>query len=213
MVLKAGFYILLGASIAFAGVLTLTGSGPVTVDIDIEGEATPAGEATPEENVARDFETETQQPTEKEAGLDSTAIEWAIHNRINEIRKSRDLSRLKMSGELREAARMHSSDMANRNYFSHESPEGETFKDRYEQVGYTCRVETGTPGKWSTGAENIAKRNMYETNETEIGYAIVEQWMNSEGHRENILREYWGREGIGISVASDGTVYATQNFC
>jgi uncharacterized protein YkwD len=79
-------------------------------------------------------------------------------------------------------------------------------------VGYGCRVPAGG-NRYLTGAENIAYRTTRYTNETDIGEAIVAQWMNSQGHRENILEPAWGNEGIGVTVAPGGEVYATQNFC
>ncbi|MGI0021692.1 MAG: CAP domain-containing protein [Nitrososphaeraceae archaeon] len=48
--------------------------------------------------------------------------------------------------------------------------------------------------------------------EEEIAKQTVDGWMNSKGHRENILRGFHG-EGIGVAVASDDKVYITQNFC
>jgi uncharacterized protein YkwD len=47
----------------------------------------------------------------------------------------------------------------------------------------------------------------------EIASQVVNGWMNSPGHRENILNARYDREGIGIAVSSDGKVYVTQNFC
>lgn len=56
----------------------------------------------------------------------------------------------------------------------------------------------------------------YDTPEG-LATGIVDSWMNSTGHRENILRPYWNGEGIGIEIVETGDgmtkVWATQNFC
>ncbi len=50
------------------------------------------------------------------------------------------------------------------------------------------------------------------TNE-EIAFIAVDGWMNSEGHRKNILNSNFDREGIGVYIDSEDRVYVTQNFC
>ena len=53
-----------------------------------------------------------------------------------------------------------------------------------------------------------------EPPEEAIATQFVDMWMNSDGHRQNILTERWNNEGIGVYYDSeDGEVYATQNFC
>ncbi|WP_258555511.1 CAP domain-containing protein [Halopelagius longus] len=146
-----------------------------------------------------------------------SVLEREIHKEINERRQSHGLSPLKSDSQLSNVARSHSQDMATRDYFSHDSPEGRDFDDRYQQHGYECRVQI-SDREYATGGENIAYRasSGLETNESELADEIVNGWMNSTGHRENILRPYWRVEGIGVTVTSrdDMTaVYVTQNFC
>lgn len=159
--------------------------------------------------------------------LNRTKIEQKVHREINERRQEKGLQPLEYDERLQTVARSHSKDMGQRQYFSHSSPEGETVEDRYQEHGYSCRVPTSR-NRYTTGAENIAYTYAHErieqnsgdtayyTNEEEIAKGLVNQWMNSTGHRENILRPYWENEGIGIYITEiDGEtrVYATQNFC
>jgi uncharacterized protein YkwD len=117
--------------------------------------------------------------------------------------------------------------MATELYFAHESPDGETMGDRYDRFGYECRVPI-SGDRYATGAENIAYTyadsnvqtesglENYGNNETAIARGLVNQWMKSSGHRENILRSYWESEGIGVAIEDvngETRVYATQNFC
>jgi len=160
---------------------------------------------------------------EETDGFDRAAVERGIHEAVNDERTARGLNELAFDTELRDIAREHSRDMAERDYFSHTSPDGDTFADRYADAGYTCRVD-GSGNTYYTGGENIAQ-TWYDTavrtdggtdtytTETELANAIVTQWMNSPGHRENILAPQRENEGIGIYMTDDGKVYATQNFC
>jgi uncharacterized protein YkwD len=152
-------------------------------------------------------------------------LEQRIHILINRERKTRGLSTLGWDDRLSRIARNHSKDMASRSYFSHESPEGRDFPFRYQEQGYTCSIRTGTI--IHMGAENIALGHLYRSIRTvngvvsshdwytleQLAQEIVLGWMHSSGHRKNILTPHWQNEGIGISVAPNGAVYVTQNFC
>jgi uncharacterized protein YkwD len=162
-----------------------------------------------------------------EADLNRTRIEYLVHEEISDRRRAHDLRPIQFDDELREIARYHSKDMAENQYFAHESPDGETMADRYDKFGYDCRVSVnGTHSM--TGAENIAYtyaftdvtgpngETLHHDNESDIAEGLVNQWMNSTGHRENILKPYWENEGIGvyiIEIDGETRVYATQNFC
>jgi len=154
---------------------------------------------------------ETPQPTAASGSIDRRALELAIHARINKVRNSHGRDSLEYSRDLRDAARLHSTDMADRGYFAHVGPDGSTFEDRYAEVGYDCRVSIGD-GRYVTGAENIAKSTILTGNETAVAQRIVAGWMQSDGHRENILKQFWRVEAIGVTVAGN-SVYVTQNFC
>jgi uncharacterized protein YkwD len=89
--------------------------------------------------------------------------------------------------------------MASRDYFSHFSPEGTTPVDRNRDAGY--------PSFWwgLYVGENLAKG--FDSPE-----AAMEGWMASQGHRENLLRPDWEEIGVGIAVASNGTLFWAQEF-
>lgn len=156
--------------------------------------------------------------------VDQSKLEKEIHEEVNNVRAEHSKSALSLDPELSEIADYHSEDMANNDYYAHDSPTGETMEDRYEKFGYECRVPV-SGNQYMTGAENINKvywnteTTTYErtTNETKLAKITVSQWMDSPPHRENILRSEWENEGIGIAVSenSDGdtVVYVTQNFC
>ncbi|MFD0852099.1 CAP domain-containing protein, partial [Actinomadura adrarensis] len=100
---------------------------------------------------------------------------------------------LRIDSRLVTSARRHSQDMAAKNYFDHTSQNGDSPWARMEAAGYP-----------SPGAENIAK-----------GYAspaaVMEGWMNSPGHRANIVNCELRTIGVGMAQGSGGP-YWTQNF-
>jgi len=110
---------------------------------------------------------------------------------VNQARAQAGCNPLTDDPRLDQAALQHSDDMSSRNYFSHTTPEGVTFDQRETAAGYP-----------SPGGENIAQ-----------GYtsaqAVMNGWMNSAGHRANILN--CGFVAIGIGVDTAGW-YWTQDF-
>jgi|GEM_PF-2374929 len=189
----------------------------VIATIGIFGIALTVGTGVPIiDNTASDVSAAAQDYLEEEP-LDRSQIERDIHYYVNQEREDRGLEPLAYDTDLRDIARYHSQDMVDQDYFAHDSPDGETVEDRYERFGIAC-----------SGGENIAYTYAdqdlqtdsgtvdHDNNETRIARGIVRQWMNSKGHRENILRPRYQREGIGIIINEDekGTqVMATQNFC
>jgi uncharacterized protein YkwD len=115
---------------------------------------------------------------------------------LNAERGRHGLRPLRQDGRLARAARRHARDMAARDYFAHESPEGTQPHERILRAGYRRPRLTG---------ENLAR------GEAEAGApsAIVDGWMHSPGHRENILRRGFEEIGIGIVVEDGEAFYAT----
>ena len=138
-------------------------------------------------------------------------LEMKIHELINVQRIANGLGKLLWDPELSSIARQHSQDMINMSYFSHISPGGGTFSDRYKQSNYSCAV-LATNGYTYYGAENIFYTTANYSTDS-VAQQTVSSWMNSAGHKDNILTGLWTREGIGTAIASNDTVYVTQNFC
>lgn len=164
-----------------------------------------------------DDSPDTPTAPETVAELNRSAVESEVHRLVNERRADHGAGRLAFDDDLREIGRYHSRDMSEREYFAHTGPNGTTLQDRYELFGYDCRVSMGD-GRYATGGENIFMMQFAAGSHTEaeIAKRAVDGWMNSTDHRENMLAEYWQREGIGVYVTQRGdevSVYVTQNFC
>ena len=114
---------------------------------------------------------------------------------VNVERTKRGLSELSFNTQLSNVATLKSQDMINKNYFSHTSPTYGSPFDMMKQFNIS----------YKTAGENIAKGQ--KTPEE-----VVNAWMNSQGHRENILSTNFTDIGVGVAKSSDGTLYWTQMF-
>lgn len=195
------------------GAVSLTvGTGIAPVDGAVDDVSTGLGEIA-NDLLASPAGTQAGEESSVNATSERARLELAIHERVNEVRQERGLSELAFDTELREVARYHSEDMAEREYFSHTSPEGHTLQDRYERFGYDCRVPAGE-FEYKTGGENLFMyRSSMEPSIETLANRSVAGWLDSPGHRRNLLDEDWRQEGIGVARADDGSVYVTQNFC
>ena len=100
------------------------------------------------------------------------------------------------SGALRCASRVHSMDLATRDYFEHTNPEGEQAWDRMERAGYD----------YIAAGENIAAGSP-------TAAAVMDGWMASDGHCANIMSRDFEHIGIGyFEGAGEWGVYWTQDF-
>ncbi|MFC1905285.1 CAP domain-containing protein [Chloroflexota bacterium] len=165
--------------------------------------------------------------SEKPPPISISELEQQIHNLINVERSNNGLSPVAWDDALSAVARGHSEDMAKRNYFNHISPEGQNSVDRCNLEGVTIS-KTPIGGTYYLGcSENIffsslVKVYWYDRNGvlsrveyytlSELAELVVQGWMSSQGHRENILEPYWRTEGIGIAISTNDDIHITENF-
>ena len=157
--------------------------------------------------------------------IDVGILEILVHNLINQERVQRGLPALYWDEEIAAIARNHSVDMGNEDYFSHANPSGQNATDRGASAGYDCIKDYGSYYTFGL-AENIHQGWLYSSittingvdfynwlSRSDISARAVKGWMESQGHRENILKDTYDRTGIGIAITSEGKVLITQNFC
>ena len=150
--------------------------------------ATPAPTAKP---TAKPTATPTTAPNISS----ESAMEDEVLRLVNEERTSRGLNALKRASDLDALARAHSADMINRHFFDHNNPDGQSPFDRMRAAGIS----------YHAAAENIASGQRSAA-------AVMDAWMNSSGHRKNILNATYTEIGIGAVKSSGGTIYWTQEF-
>lgn len=134
-----------------------------------------------------------------------------IYVMTNQYREAVGLQPLDRVSKIDQIARSHSQDMAERNYFEHETPEGLDPTDRGNAAGYGCRKDYGSYYTFGLG-ENIFWHSGGWYGAERLAEEIMEGWMDSPGHRQNIMDPDYDRIGVGVAI-SGSVVYATQNFC
>lgn len=125
----------------------------------------------------------------------STATQ--VFDLTNQERTNAGLAALTWNNQLATAAENHAQDMIDRSFFDHTSPppNSTTVRDRATAAGYS----------WSLIGENIAKGQTTPAD-------VMTAWMNSTGHRDNILRGAFTEIGIGVRTDSTGAYYWVQVF-
>jgi uncharacterized protein YkwD len=126
----------------------------------------------------------------------------------NAERARHGLPALRESARLRRAAVRHSTHMVDAHFFDHTTPGGATMLDRIRHTGYTSGARA-----WSIG-ENIA----WGSGRLATAAQIERAWMNSAGHRTNILQRSFREIGIGIqpgvpvhlAASQSGATYTTD---
>lgn len=131
---------------------------------------------------------------ENKASETLTNDEKTILNLVNKARKEAGFTELKVDTKLMEVAELKSKDMEDKNYFSHTSPTYGSPFDMMKTFGIT----------YKSAGENIAG---YST-----AQKAFEGWMNSEGHRANILNSSYNYTGIGIVDSKRYGKLFTQMF-
>ncbi|BCJ73395.1 hypothetical protein CS0771_29390 [Catellatospora sp. IY07-71] len=208
----AGWSLALPAKIAFACAATAAvvagvyAIGPLPGGAEVDGTglaaavtgpvgSTPGASVAPSSAYPSVAASPTLSPSAKPSPSKApTTLEGQMLALVNDARRKAGCKALRAEPKLDKAARGHSADMAKRDYFSHETPEGVTPWDRARSAGYD------TPS-----AENIAAGNA-------TAKATFQQWMDSKGHKANILN--CSSKSMGVGRATGGTYryYWTQMF-
>ena len=158
-----------------------------------------------------------------ESGFDRRIVEDYVHDRVNSARAAHGLQSVARDRGIDTLAYGHAADMGMRGYYSHNSPEGITPMDRGLAAGHTCHRSDRSYGI----AENIASSYTYtsivslwwmpkynwQDSEDALAADLMEMWLASPGHRQNILNPYHNSVGVGVFIGDDESVLAVQNFC
>jgi len=131
----------------------------------------------------------------KHPGCGHNTMEQQVFVLLNQERTSRGLAPLACDPAAVKAARDFSQRMCDQGFFSHYGPGGSTVSSRLKAAG----------AKFYAAGENIAKG--YKTPQS-----VNSGWMNSSGHRKNMLSSYWDRVGIGYVLCKGYKAYWTEDF-
>lgn len=128
------------------------------------------------------------------------AVETAIFNKVNEERAKAGVTALTYNTTMQKYARIKSQDMGDNNYFSHEDLNGNLITTQMKNDGVSYKA-------WG---ENIAYISGNLSADA-LAEQFMTQWMNSSGHRANILSTNFSSIGVGVYKIGN-KVYATQEF-
>lgn len=147
------------------------------------------------------FAAGTVQLPVNSAGAVMTSDEQKYVELTNKERVARGLSQLVIDPLLVEVGRKHSREMSEKSYFSHTSPTSglATAMDRY------LADERRRP-TWALVGENLFYCSIVDIDRGHTAF------MNSKGHRDNILESRFERMGVGIYVSPKGELYVTEMF-
>lgn len=121
-------------------------------------------------------------------------LEDAVVRIVNAERARAGLPPLRTDERLRSAARAHCEDMARRDFCAHDNPDGLTPVDRMRAAGYP-----------RPAAENVARGQ-------DTPHKVMRDWMNSPGHRANVLNPDFATIGAGVCFLGPGGPCWAQNF-
>lgn len=168
---------------------------------------------------------------EVEAGAPSLErLNRLLHHEVNAAREDQGRRPFEWSEPLAEVARRHSSDMALRRYFDHISPDGETPTGRAEAQDIECRVQVDGTRTFRGVTENLHLSSRYRSytdtvingrmersydwfTPDEIAQRVVRGWLESPGHRRNLLDPSATAHGVGIALNGEGQLHITQVLC
>lgn len=158
-----------------------------------------AGSFAPEIQASKyvSLKPDTKETSEVNAGLEND--ERRILDLINRERTKKSLGTLEWNSDLARLARNYSQQMARENFFSHYDRNGSSVFER---------IKSTKIDDWNKLGENIFE---CEGTREYVGMS-VEKWLQSPGHRRNILDNEFNTSGIGIAMTRDGRIYVTQVF-
>lgn len=156
--------------------------------------ATPKPSATRQTAASRSTQrASTTSRTSTSTGTKSSSVAQQVVTLVNQERAKAGCGAVTINSQLTTAAQLHSEDQAAHQKMSHDGSDGSDFVTRAKRAGYQYAI-----------GENVAYG--YET-----AAAVMEGWMNSPGHRANILN--CDAKAIGVGVATGGgRLYWTQDF-
>ena len=151
--------------------------------------------------------------------FDLPDVERRVLRELNEVRGQHGRARLDADSALTALARAHSEAMQRRGFFAHQDPDGRRGGDRARAAGYRFRAF----------GENLYRGRLYDTitrsrtgdrtttstlwhTPDALATLVVQMWMESPGHRDNMLSAEFDYGGVGIAVGGEDDVFVTLNL-
>ncbi len=151
--------------------------------------------------------------------FDLPDLESRVLREVNRVRRERGRLSLTPDTALATIARTHSEAMLARGFFAHRDPDGRRGGDRARAAGYPFHAfgENIFRGRLADTVTEIRQGDrttvstLWHTPDT-LARLVVEAWMESPGHRDNMLSTAFGNIGVGIAVSPAAEVFVTLNL-
>ena len=128
-----------------------------------------------------------------------TSLEGEILDEINSYRAEQSIFELRSNARIADAARAHATDMHERDYYDHTSPEGEGVRQRYQRCSEQSEIINAVP----------EFDRQYD--QDEFVSHVVDQWIESDRHRRIMLRG-WASAGVGVDL-NGSEAFVVVGFC
>lgn len=145
---------------------------------------------------------------DSDADFDAEAVEAAIVDQINAVRFENNVPELGRDSDLRFAARQHSKDMHERDFFAHENPDGEQPWDRVPCDAAETLYESPIGG----AVKNASGETFDTTTVRDAAAIVVSGWVKSDRHYGIMIDDVFERIGVGV-VRADGRYLVTAMYC
>jgi uncharacterized protein YkwD len=133
-----------------------------------------------------------------ESEADLSNLEQQVYQRINAARNDHQAPLLSWNEKVAVEAKRHAKNMVDRGFYTHEDPERGELDKRLDDSGID----------WIRCAENIYRENGLSKPVEDA----VKSWLQSPGHRSNMLDTDFSETGIGAAASRNGTIYIVQIF-
>ncbi len=144
--------------------------------------------------------------------MNTRVVERSVLYYTNRERSKRGLRKLSGHRSLKRAARHHSRWMSRSSRYSHSGVHGSRPWERAKWAGYPSQRVGENIWTVSSGSGGTWRSRFKWRSDWQLGKAAVISWMNSKGHRRNLLNPDWNHLGVGVARNRSGRVYLTQNF-
>ena len=148
-----------------------------------------------QDKMRKDKTDMSKEDTSSQTNKQISSMKKEVVNLVNQERQKRGLKPYQHYSKLANVAQKKAEDMRDNNYFSHQSP---TYGSPFEMMK-EFNIQ------YSAAGENIARGQR-------TAEEVMNSWMNSPGHRKNILSEKYTHIGVGLAKKSQGTNYWVQMF-
>ena len=140
----------------------------------------------------------TASPLGSQPRINARETERRVFEEVNRVRRAQGLERLEWNESLAQEARRQALNMATHNFFAHRDPVRGDLAERLN----------ASQIRWRNCAENLFQERGYD----DPAPVAVQHWLQSSGHRRNMLDKAMTQTGVGVAIEGRDSVFIVQDF-